>query len=273
MNVNNIKCLCGNEFNKSEFKNHFRNCKIFFNRFKHMDMRISLLLNKYLAEKENIILVKYLFKRYIKLIENKINLDNLSEIHKNNKNYFFKDKVTLNEIKKRLSTTIDNIISNNKKNYITYKPRCSLQIIKNSFIYENLLKSISNNNIKDINKNKINFVKKIIEDQKNFYSSFPAPINSIDNGNIKNGIQKCIAYKRHSIFIPISNETQLQIEKSFYLNWRVIGNVNSDTGYLIVKRFRSLLENEINRLDNIKMKLDDSYNDDKAFIKSKKKIN
>ena len=273
MNKTIIKCICGKELNKNMFKNHFRNCNSFFDRFKQFDMKISFLLNKYLAVRENMILVKFLFKEYIKLIEKKINSNIQNKIKKySNDSYTFKKRFTPNEIKKRLSFNINNIILNKDKNdYITYNPnpRFSTEIIKKSFLYENILKSFSNQNKKQINN--LNLVKQLIEDQKNFYSAFPAPIIPIEKTIIKNGNNKLISYKRHSIFIQVGNEAQLQIERSFYLNWKIIRNVNSDTGYLIVKRFRSLLENEKNQLDNIRIKFSDFYKDDSDIIKSKKK--
>ena len=42
-------------------------------------------------------------------------------------------------------------------------------------------------------------------------------------------------------------------------------------GYLIVKRFRSLLENDKNQLDNLRIKFSDFHKDDNDIIKSKKK--
>jgi hypothetical protein len=274
MNKTIIKCICGKELNNNKFKNHFRNCNSFFDRFKQFDMKISFLLSKYLAVKENVILVLFLFKEYIKLIEKKINSNIQNKIQKcSNDSYSFKKKFTSNGAKKRLSFNINNIIlGEDRRDYITYNPhpRLSTEIIKKSFLYENILKSFSNQNKKQINN--LNLVKELIEDQKNFYSSFPAPIIPIEKSFIKNGNNKLISYKRHSIFIPIGNEAQLQIEKSFYLNWKIIRNVNSETGYLIVKKFRSLFENEKNKIDNIKIKFSDFYKDDTDIIKSKKAL-
>ena len=269
MNINNIICICGNDFDKFEFKNHYKKCKFFFDRFKNLDMRISFLLNKYLSIKENIVLVRYLFTRYIKLIDKKIYSNEIKR--QKYKNNYIENIITPYDINNKLSNNIDNkAFSFNQIN--------STDIIKKNFIYENIINNISklkehnkndNNYNLNYNKNKLNFVKEIIEEQKNFYSSFPAPIN---NGNLKNEIKKCSAFKRHSIFIPGDNAIQLHIEKNFYLNWKIIGNINSDTGYLIVKRFKSILENDNHKLDEIRIKFGDYYKDDSDIVKSKKNI-
>ena len=278
MNINNIICLCGNEFNKFEFKKHYKKCKLFFERFKNLDMRISFLLNKYLSIKENIILVRFLFKRYINLIDKKI-YSNKKESQKPKNNYI-KDIIISYDIKNKISNNFHNkneiLSEKNKNKTFSFNQINSTDIIKKSFIYENIINNISklndynkkDNNQNYNNKNKLNFVKEIIEEQKNFYSSFPAPII---NGNLKKEFNKCSAIKRHSIFIPRDNEMQIHFEKNFYLNWRIIGNINSDTGYLIVKRFKSILENENHNLDEIRIKFGDYYKDDSEIVKSKKK--
>ena len=67
MNKRNIKCLCGNEYNETTFKTHFKNCEIYKNNFKELD----ILINKYLKIYDSL-LVRFLLKRYIKLIESKV---------------------------------------------------------------------------------------------------------------------------------------------------------------------------------------------------------
>ena len=276
MNINIIKCLCGKKFNKIEFKTHYKKCILFFERFKNLDMRISFLLNKYLSNKENIILVRYLFTRYIKLIDKKIYSN--KKTSKKYINNYKKNIITPYNIKNKLSNILynqnENILDNSKNKTFFFNKINSTDIIKKSFIHENIINKISKlndynkkDNNQNYNKNKLNFVKEIIEEQKNFYSSFPAPINKED---LKKEIKKCPAIKRHSILIPRDNEIQLHIEKSFYLNWRIIGNINSDTGYLIVKRFRSILENDNYNLDEIRINFGEHYKDDSDIVGNKK---
>ena len=303
MNNEKINCLCGKIFNKHKFKNHYKKCSLFIQRFKELDMKISFLLDKYLYNKENIFLVRYMFERYIELIDRKINLKEkeISNIKSQNEN-----TSRNNSIEERESFDINKINLNYNKTFDGIKEN---QITKKYYIYENILNIfskinnnindnsinlninnnisnniINNNKIKDNNVNKINFnnnininnennfVKEIIEDQKNFYSSFPAPIQFDNNNNNYRKasiIKKLIEDKRHTIFFSGDNEIQLQIEKNFYINWRVIRNINSDTGYSVVKRFKSLLENERIKSDNLRIKFDEFYKDDTEIEKSK----
>ena len=291
MNKEIINCLCGKIFKKHDFKNHYKKCSLFIKRFKELDMKISFLLDKYLYNKENIFLVRYMFKRYIKQIDKVINLNEREKeifniksgdtsqrnsfeenssfnINKNISNYQTFDKVLETQIIKKyylyenilnffskiynnLNLNLNNNNVNNNKNNINNNINININWNKNKNINNNNIINNSKRNIRiNINKNnKNNFVKEIIEDQKNFYSSFPAPTNFFENKYKKNSIKKSSVYKRHTILFSEGNEIQLKIEKNFYINWRVIGNINSETGYQVVKRFRSLLENENNKLD------------------------
>ena len=71
MNDDKILCKCCKIFDKKNFTNHFKNCKDFKNEFKDFDLKLSLLLKKYI-DIDNLILIKYLFKEYLKLIKHKI---------------------------------------------------------------------------------------------------------------------------------------------------------------------------------------------------------
>ena len=72
MNSKIIKCLCGNNFKEKQLNSHIKVCQLFLKKFTIFDYKISSLLQNYLSDKENIYLVKFLFKRYIYLINRKI---------------------------------------------------------------------------------------------------------------------------------------------------------------------------------------------------------
>ena len=67
-----IICKCGNKFKKKIFKKHYKNCQSFINKFNKFDFYISNLLKEYLFDKDNLLLIEFMMKRYIKLIEKKI---------------------------------------------------------------------------------------------------------------------------------------------------------------------------------------------------------
>ena len=84
MNEKNIKCFCGNEYTENDFKAHFKKCELYINNFKELD----LLIIKYLKNYDSL-LVRFLLKRYIKLIESKYiknESDSQNNINLNNNN-------------------------------------------------------------------------------------------------------------------------------------------------------------------------------------------
>ena len=100
-----IKCLCGEQLNENLFKAHFKLCETFKANFNDLDTLISQFLKKY-----DPLLVRFLLKRYIKLIEHKYNI--FKKGNKiNNINKIFNSKSTINKNK-----NINNIIFNNNIN-------------------------------------------------------------------------------------------------------------------------------------------------------------
>ena len=114
-----IKCLCGIEYKNIDFKKHFKKCKIFTKYFKEFDLKISILLKNYANNKENLLIIKFLFKRYIKLINNEL------KKFKNNDNNIDKDinKDNLNTDKNhnKVYNHLNNNLDNNNQNYINNK--------------------------------------------------------------------------------------------------------------------------------------------------------
>ena len=130
MNKKIIQCICGDNFKEIDLKNHIRKCVSFIKRFKLFDYKIAKLIEEYLSQKENIFLIRFLFKRYIKRIDHKIK-KYLCEFEINKKKYEEKNneenknkliaKKTNKEFdeellflkKKNYTMDNDNIISNN----------------------------------------------------------------------------------------------------------------------------------------------------------------
>jgi hypothetical protein len=86
-----IVCVCKQKFNKTEFKKHHKNCKDFKEIFNDFDLRIGNLLKEYLLVKENSSIIKFLFQRYIKLIDHKFKTAEIAKINairKKRKNRF-----------------------------------------------------------------------------------------------------------------------------------------------------------------------------------------
>ena len=95
MDLEIIFCVCKKIFNKTEFKKHHKNCKAFKKKFYDFDLRIGQLLKEYLLVKENSSIIKFLFQRYIKLIDHKFKHPenaNIKAIRKNKKNKILSKK-------------------------------------------------------------------------------------------------------------------------------------------------------------------------------------
>ena len=101
---NDIICICGLKIKEKEFKSHYKKCKSFVNKFTKFDYRIASTIEEYTIDKDNLFIVKYLFKRYLKRINKKIKEyekdlkkkynnkeEELKNLIKNNKNILFGD--------------------------------------------------------------------------------------------------------------------------------------------------------------------------------------
>ena len=88
--IKKIKCTCGYFFKKKEFKKHFKRCPYFLDKFTKFDYKISRLIGQYLINKDNLNIVRFLMKRYIKIIDKKI-IEYNEEVEKvNEKNNILK---------------------------------------------------------------------------------------------------------------------------------------------------------------------------------------
>ena len=67
-----IKCICGVIFDISDFKNHFTECQQFKDCFGDFDDQLSKFIKSYSQPKEQLLIIKFLFKQYIKILDKKI---------------------------------------------------------------------------------------------------------------------------------------------------------------------------------------------------------
>ena len=91
------QCFCNKEFDKKSFKNHYKTCNKFKNKFSKFDNQINLLLKEYSGDINELKMVIFLFERYIKLINKEIQTkeEKIKEIQE----YIKDNYINLNDIK------------------------------------------------------------------------------------------------------------------------------------------------------------------------------
>ena len=99
----NINCECGKTFEEKEFMKHFKNCEKLINKYKDFDCKIANCLKAYIKNKDNLIIIKFLFKRFISLLEHKLN-DSFSNLNHFNLNNIYTNK---NNNKNSINTIIE----------------------------------------------------------------------------------------------------------------------------------------------------------------------
>ena len=72
MDQTKLKCMCGESFLPNDFTKHFGGCQQFKAEFKEFDSKFGELLKAYSEPKEKLLIVRYLLKLYIAVIEKKI---------------------------------------------------------------------------------------------------------------------------------------------------------------------------------------------------------
>ena len=72
MDQRKITCVCGKRFDEEEFQRHFSSCQPFKSQFKEFDSKFGELLKSYSEPKERLLIVKFLLKQYINLIDKKL---------------------------------------------------------------------------------------------------------------------------------------------------------------------------------------------------------
>ena len=148
-----IQCICGIKYNKKQFKQHFRNCNHFLEKYKDFDFKISTAISKLFQTKKNSLIIIFLLERYIKLIkhknkDNELNIKRSLSIKKYNANPPSKDK-------DKRDKSIDNNINNKnsniqnflaKLNYKTCNDFPKSKQLDNCFIRNNCIIKKKNNN-------------------------------------------------------------------------------------------------------------------------------
>ena len=114
MNNHKIKCLCGEDFEEKKYKKHFIKCNPFIAKFEKFDYKLSILLEEFLQDKGNYIYIRFLLKRYLKIIDKNIkNIEKEINIKQDIRNKIQKDKYenssTINGI-----TPVEETLNGNK---------------------------------------------------------------------------------------------------------------------------------------------------------------
>ena len=198
MNTDNIRCLCGKVFDEKNFTIHCKICKLFLKEFTNFDLIIAKALEKYSYNKENLFIIKFMLKRYLKLIERKI------KKYKGHNNIWQMNNFINNNI-------IFNNMNNNKNNPIY-----------NNFNYKYNI----NNNIYNFPYSKNNVL--------NLYqsSSFNAKNNIYNLANPKNDFDIIATYKSPTL-IGLN-----KIDKSSFMNSALIclSQTKRLTNYFLYKQ-------------------------------------
>ena len=72
MDQTKLKCMCGEQFLPNDFTKHFGSCPQFKAEFKEFDSKFGELLKAYSEPKEKLLIVRFLLKLYIAVIEKKL---------------------------------------------------------------------------------------------------------------------------------------------------------------------------------------------------------
>ncbi len=72
MDQRKLTCSCGQQFSEEEFTKHYNTCQQFKHQFKEFDTKFGELLKSYSEPKERLLIVKFLLKQYIVVIDKKL---------------------------------------------------------------------------------------------------------------------------------------------------------------------------------------------------------
>lgn len=171
MEEKEIKCLCGKIYTEAKLKSHIRKCPPFLKRFKIFDFKIARILEEYFLKDDNIFLVRFLFKRYLKLIDHKI------------KKKYKNEEIFNIKCKKENNQDLNNISLSSYKTEILYSPKRFYKKSHNKNKNENI---IDLNEIKEDNSLYINKIKKT----SFFYKKPINRINEEKNSPLKDNKKK-----------------------------------------------------------------------------------
>ena len=227
-NILSISCECNAKFNENDFLNHFTICEKLFNKYKDFDSKISHLLRENIKSKESLYIIKFLFKRYIKVFDDKI-----KEYSNNNDNSNNKDKNNNSNKNENLNKD-----KNKNNDFNSKNNKEELQLQKNN----------QNKSRKQLRKEKKNLDLLYQNNPKNFklFQTISSTIfrnsithyvacifTSIKNDNIY------LAYRTYSINLECYNIT---INKPIFLSNQILNEpISSCRYYLDKKNIRDLL--------------------------------
>lgn len=123
-------CMCGIEYNKKEFKKHFRHCNKFLEKYKDFDLKISREISKHFKLENNGAIIIFFFKKYIKLINDRIKE---KKNYTSNQNPFYE----IFNGKSINNSGNSSFNLNNKLNPDLYKNKCTTQ--QNNFYQKDVL--------------------------------------------------------------------------------------------------------------------------------------
>ena len=72
MDQRKLTCACGQQFNEEDFGRHYSTCQPFKQQFKEFDSKFGELLKAYSEPKERLLIVKFLLRQYINVIDKKL---------------------------------------------------------------------------------------------------------------------------------------------------------------------------------------------------------
>ena len=105
-----IKCVCGNIYENNDFRHHYKECAQFKEVFNDFDKKISKYIKSHSNPKEQLLLIKFIFERYVNILDRKIR-GNFVEITQAFKESFLKS-LEMNK-KENENNSIKDIDNNN----------------------------------------------------------------------------------------------------------------------------------------------------------------
>jgi len=275
MDINKIKCSCGQEFKASDFSNHFRICQQFKEEFKELDSKVGNLLKAYSKPMEKLLIVRYLLILYVRVIERKIEKNVMSKtydkkpmfskgiyiLENNNINKEIEQYIIENDIKLVEEINKLNIEKNIVKNSLNklYNDNNNLKIELDKAINNNEVSKLKNDIKLKEEINKLNIEKdtlkksinKLYNDNNNLKNELDKAINNNEINKLKNDIKKL---KEEINKLNIEKDTlKKSINKLYNDNNNLENELDKDK--IIILNLKNNDNNEINKLKNdIKLK-------------------
>jgi len=108
-----IKCVCGTIYENNDFNQHIKKCEQFREVFTDFDNQISKLIKSHSNPKENLVIIKFILKKYVDILNRKIRgnfveitnafkesfIKSLEDNKKENENNFLEDDINCYEKK------------------------------------------------------------------------------------------------------------------------------------------------------------------------------